>query len=107
MIYRFTNSKGRQAYGVIIEPRDKGAYILLDTYEIKPGVTNPARFCYISLEPNPYVTGATKDEVLPLETNVVWHTQLIAECHAAMRAGNGADWIEANREAMGKMIAGH
>lgn len=107
MIYRFTNATGRQNYGVIRECTAGGAYVLMDTFEPKPGVTLPARFCFVSFEPNPFVTAQTLGEVLPVETPVQWYTPLIADAHKATREGQGAQWFADNAAIVGELIKAH
>ena len=98
-LYRFTNVHGRQRYGVCIEMKDNGAYVLSDTWQPTEKVTAPATYAYISFEPNPYLinTGNTKSELLPLDTPVAWQTPEIAQIVAMMQAGTFAEWWLVNR----------
>lgn len=109
-LYRFTNVHGRVRNGVCLEMIANGANILGDTWQPTEKVVVPARFAYISFEPNPYVinTGATKTELLPLTTPVQWQTPEIAQIVAMMKAGTFADWWQQHRaEIVRKFIGGY
>lgn len=108
MIYRFTNSHSVFHYGVCIEMISNGANVLGDAWEPTEKVQSPARFAYISFDPNPYVIATVKHELLPLDTPVTWQTPEIAQIVAMMQAGTFADWWQQHRaEIVKKFINGY
>lgn len=108
MIYRFTNIHGRMRHGVCLEMVANGANILADTWHPNDRVTAPANYAYVSFEPNPFVAGKTKTELLPLDTPVQWRTPEIAQIVALMQAGQFDEWWQANRVAIvKKFISGY
>lgn len=98
-LYRFTNVHGRMRYGVCIEMKDDGAYILADAWQPTDKVKAPATYAYVSFVPNPYLinAGDTKTELLPLDTPVTWQTPEIAQIVAMMQAGTFAEWWQVNQ----------
>jgi len=100
MIYRFTNRTGRYHYGICLEMIGNGANVLGDAWQPTEKVDVPARFAYISFDPNPYVIATVKHELLPLDTPVTWQTPEIAQIVAMMQAGTFGDWWQANRSAI-------
>jgi hypothetical protein len=104
MIYKFTNVHGVSNYGVIFDKHNGGLYVLMDTYQPLKGVTLPARYRWVSLEPNPFVIAKTINEVLPVTTPVEWTTPLIAEAHKAAKAGTLPQWFSENQSEVYSLI---
>ena len=92
MIYRFTNARGYCHYGVVTRLYDNGAYVLSDTWTPSEQVQIPAHYAYVSFAPNPYVSGQTRYDLLPLDTLVPWQTPEIRQIIELMQAGKFDEW---------------
>lgn len=96
-LYRFTNVHGRQNHGVILDRVSDGANVLMDAFVISDRVTLPARYCFVSFAPNPYLSVETQSDVLPLSTPVVWSEPEIGRIVALMQKGEFPDWWATNQ----------
>lgn len=93
-IYRFTNVRNRQSYGVVIELFDHGAYVLFDDFQVNEKVVLAAHFAYVSFERNPFVMGSTRSEVLPDTTPVTWQDKRVAEASRYLGEGFSEWWAD-------------
>lgn len=110
MVYRYINARGLPRYGLVIEERPTGAYVLLDDFDYRGnGNILPATYSYISFKPNTFVDATfvdanTKFEMLPVNTDVRWNNPRIAEAHKAMKAGTFEDWWAKNGDDLKKQL---
>lgn len=93
-IYRFTNARGRQSYGVVTELFEHGAYVLFDDFQVSDTVVLAAHFAYVSFERNPFVMGSTRSEVLPDTTPVTWQDKRLADAASHLGDGFSEWWAE-------------
>jgi len=108
MIYRFTNVRGFQRYGLVTDLREDGLYVLLDDFRYKgDNSAIPACYAYISLEKNPFVDqdAITKTEILPPNTSVRWGNAVIEKAHKAMLSTDFGEWWKENAEDVKTQIA--
>lgn len=99
MIYKFTNAAGRVNYGLIVEATDTGYYVLFDRFDIRDGVTLPARYSFVSGEGSPYaLPNDAKREVLPATEPVRWSERWLSDIQDRMIEEEFTEWWKVNRE---------